>query len=492
MGVKHAHKLTYSLDGLSLARVELIAQARFLEVKSNRNVKISQMQQPTIDVDISWLYRSKGHIQEENRISYAINICLLFARVGFSVVLVCDGGQRHHSKRATIERHCKMYENTIAMYVSRAKLMQLCRQRLQSNSVEEKATILEDEKRIGQKVKKFEKAEQGEKINVGENFYQDLCQHVDGLPHQEFGTRGGNIFVIQAEFQADAVIAHRMVNRITDIALSNDSDLASLAGPDCVCIKELHYANNEITSLNLFFAFESTMLKIMEKLMMDNDTPNIIIKNAECPIYDGIQSYQLRALISVGLGCDVFTFGIKQLRKADFNMMLKSRLEAVSNNYAQLYDMTISYLFENYWKQQSNTINDWNRKLESKTQFTNTMNIFVQCIVYEPANYNTPYPEVALDNCHNIYIYNKPPSALHKYVEAFARGNTGTSDGKISIYGGEDTLCTCVGPGNGTHPFLHFENGVRCKTCQRSCCYSCIFGETQIKKNIASTASWKK
>ena len=86
MGVKHAHKLTYSIEGLSLSRVELIAQSRYLEVKKNKQVKVNRMQQPTIDVDISWLYRSKSHIQEDNRISYVINICLLFSRAGFDLL----------------------------------------------------------------------------------------------------------------------------------------------------------------------------------------------------------------------------------------------------------------------------------------------------------------------------------------------------------------------------------------------------------------------
>ena len=196
MGVKHRHKLTYSIKGLSLSRVELLAQARYLEVKNNKKVKVVRIQQPTIDVDISWLYRSKNNILEENRLSYVINICLAFARVGFVVVLVCDGNIRHHSKRATIERHAKMYQGTIASYVSRAKLMQLCRSRLESDSVENKAAILEQEKKLAETVKKFEKAEQAEKINVGDEFYKDLCMYIDGLAPQEFRTRGDKIFCI--------------------------------------------------------------------------------------------------------------------------------------------------------------------------------------------------------------------------------------------------------------------------------------------------------
>jgi hypothetical protein len=358
--------------------------------------------------------------------------------------------------------------------------MQLCRERLQSDNVEDKATILEEEKRLSEKVKRFEKAEQREKIDVGDDFYKDLCNYIDGLPAQEFGTRGGKIFVIQAEFQADAVMAHRLVNKISDIVLCADSDLASLTGEECVSIKDFKYSNKEITQIEVFFAFESTMLKTRTLLLIDEDTPNITINNPECPIFDEIKSFQLRALISVGLGCDVFTFGIKFLKKADLNAMVKSRMESVKDPLV-LFDEVVSFLFEKYWKQQRTNSSDPNIKLETKTQFTNAINIFVQSIIYEPANYNTPYNEIAVDNNQNIYIYNNVPRTLHRYVEAFARGNIGEDAGQSSIYGDEDSLCTCVGPGNGKHLFLKFEGVSLCQNCNRSCCYSCIFGATQLQ-----------
>jgi hypothetical protein len=51
-----------------------------------------------------------------------------------------------------------------------------------------------------------------------------------------------------------------------------------------------------------------------------------------------------------------------------------------------------------YWKQQRNNILDPRVKLETKTQFTNAINILVQSIIYEPANYKTPYKEVLVDD----------------------------------------------------------------------------------------------
>ena len=118
MGVKHAHKLTYSIEGLSLSRVELLAQARYLEVKNNKKIKVKRMQQPTIDVDISWLYRSKSNIQEENRLGHVINICLVFARVGFCVVLVCDGKNPSSFKTSYNRKTCN---NTSVSYQQNAR-----------------------------------------------------------------------------------------------------------------------------------------------------------------------------------------------------------------------------------------------------------------------------------------------------------------------------------------------------------------------------------
>ena len=133
MGIKHRHELTHSISGLSINRLDLIGQYLYKLPKSNPNIQ--RFQQPTLD---SWLYRSKNKITENNRLRKVIDICLAFARVGFAVVLVCDGAQRHHSKRASTERSSKLYNNTIKGYIARSNLMQLVKERLQSDNIAEK------------------------------------------------------------------------------------------------------------------------------------------------------------------------------------------------------------------------------------------------------------------------------------------------------------------------------------------------------------------
>jgi hypothetical protein len=55
------------------------------------------------------------------------------------------------------------------------------------------------------------------------------------------GDCGGSLYVIQAVFQADSVIATHCVAGISDLVFANDSDLAALAGGSCLSIKSYKY-----------------------------------------------------------------------------------------------------------------------------------------------------------------------------------------------------------------------------------------------------------
>jgi hypothetical protein len=112
MGIKYAHQLTHSISGLSLSHVDLIAQEIF-KLKTTHNHHINHIQQPTLDVDISWLYRSKNKITQDNRLRCVINVCLEFVKFGFVVVLVWDGPISHHFKRASTERASQLYNNKL-------------------------------------------------------------------------------------------------------------------------------------------------------------------------------------------------------------------------------------------------------------------------------------------------------------------------------------------------------------------------------------------
>jgi hypothetical protein len=64
---------------------------------------------------------------------------------------------------------------------------------------------------------------------------------IQKLTDEEYGTKGGSIAVCQAVFQADSVMAYRMVNHDTDILLTSDSDQAALLGHECVSVKSYKF-----------------------------------------------------------------------------------------------------------------------------------------------------------------------------------------------------------------------------------------------------------
>jgi hypothetical protein len=53
--------------------------------------------------------------------------------------------------------------------------------------------------------------------------------------------KDNNIMCCQAIFQADSVVAGRMMSGHTDIIITSDSDQAALLGPACIAIKQYKY-----------------------------------------------------------------------------------------------------------------------------------------------------------------------------------------------------------------------------------------------------------
>jgi hypothetical protein len=271
MGIKYAHKLTHSIEELSFGNIETIIRSRYLRNLKNVGTN-SRLQQPTIDVDVSWLYRSKRNIKEERRISSMMDFLLEFTRIGISVVLVCDGDTRHHSKKASIERRAKLYSNTIEGYITRNKLMSVTKEKLNANDAQEIARLTEQEKNLSTKIKNLEKYDKGTKMDVGQDFYLALCAYIDGIPLTDYGNQNGRIYVIKAEFQADSVISYRLVNKISDMALCNDSDLAMYAGKYCISIKSFTIVNKQIRQFAIFSGSTKIINSIKKLLHFDKTT----------------------------------------------------------------------------------------------------------------------------------------------------------------------------------------------------------------------------
>jgi hypothetical protein len=60
-----------------------------------------------------------------------------------------------------------------------------------------------------------------------------------------------DLVVIQAEFQADSVIAYRTMQKLNDIVFMQDSDLAALCGKECVSIGKHTVQESNGRNMNL-------------------------------------------------------------------------------------------------------------------------------------------------------------------------------------------------------------------------------------------------
>ena len=171
-------------------------------------------------------------------------------------------------------------------------------------------------------------------IDVGDKLYNALLRKIDE-------SNITNIYIIQAQFQADTILALRCITDKNEFVFSNDTDQAVLCGSKCLSIKKytLLQKCNEYT-INGIEIFSSSLLSI--QLMcttLEIDINNkYYITPAKFPIFDGIDNLRLRSLIAVGVGCDVYlksTMTVKQM--SECITQIKTTYE--NNNASQAYQL---------------------------------------------------------------------------------------------------------------------------------------------------------
>lgn len=111
-------------------------------------------------------------------------------------------------------------------------------------------------------------------VDVGQQFFEALEHNIIQIPVNDLGKKGGSIKVIQAEYQADSVLASRSVNKESDMIFSSDS------GPQCLGINLYNYStggkNSGLDSIEVFVADCSMLDVICDALhMMPDDNKPI-------------------------------------------------------------------------------------------------------------------------------------------------------------------------------------------------------------------------
>lgn len=331
-------------------------------------------------------------------------------------------------------------------------------------------------KKLSAETKAYEKKIANTVYDTGNSFFLDIINKVNTINQtldQSVGS--GSLTVIQAEQQADSCIAARANCYISHIILTADSDQAVLLGSNCVSIKLYYFNNNDntINRLDVFCATSKTLNQIASDISLPLSSKNYVA--AKYKLFDDINDYKVRALIAVGIGCDVFPSGVPDVGAKtmhDFILKLKEEEYNMSSYYYHIMKMYCQV----YFKKPNNISSD---VIEEEIQFgkelafENMINIFVESYLYEPCNYFTNSEKVP--QAISTYIHDAP-SSLHLYNQAFKRDDL--SDSCRIKPGGRDDVDSCVGPGNGEHFFLITEGQHFCLSCARSICNHCI-----LKKN---------
>lgn len=478
MGINGKHTLTHSLDNLSF--VDVCAIVRRLKEQNDP----TNQRRITVDVDASWLVRMKSKMSDNDRVPYLIRFCKIWSDAGFEVFLVCDAESRHHSKRIRYQRFGDGSRNKLRIRQNRRRLHDLAKESASLTiTVEEKSRLMQEFVTLNDEQKRLERTIE-DIFDVGDLFYNTKIQKLNRET-----SANGTINVLQAEFQADSLLAYRLNHGLSDIMICADSDQAALCGNRCFAIKQFKFIEgnkNRSSSVNNISIFTTSWNNIERiKCYLPNDS-KYITKKSNTPVFENRLEPHVRALIAVGLGCDVFPKGVPNLGPAKMNKLLNDCLTDERLVVASYYDVLkyrLSHLYLEEVKantekeKQYETEEQQDQHIESQEEQVLTyyhvdemFAVFVESFLYEPANFVTPN---MLPQSKTLYIHDNVPSTLHPYNIKFARNTIGIEPSDYT-----NQMFTCAGPCAGhSHPFLLSEGVTVCsnKECKLNICPSCIF-----------------
>ena len=224
-----------------------------------------------------------------------------FATPGIVIVPVCDGVMRPSSKQAM--NHCMTKKELCRITALRLRnQIRLMRDRIANDSGANKESLLNEVATLSRKLKANEtQATQ----SIPKNFVQELdheLRQTHAYSNNNESTGGYVEEVVVSEFQADAYMAGQIVSRSAVMAMTRDSDIPIITGDCCISIKTFTRGNYEIVSTS-----EATLQKAMQLLGKDSSAT---FTKASLPLFGGVTNPQMRALLMLILGCDVYPAGM--------------------------------------------------------------------------------------------------------------------------------------------------------------------------------------
>ena len=202
MGVTNGVQTLYSLKGLTIGDVTDISRALAEEYGIF----------PTIDVDCSNVCFMVG-----KSAASLSSFLMKYAQTGVCVVPVCDGDVRPISKQATNKRKASWEKSRIKAVIARSELRVL-RSRLYSDPSSRQQTINQI-RYLEQVCKSAEKASDN---TIQSDLQQQLVDELERSSAQAKNNASGYVeHVVTAEFQADALMVGRAVNKESVMMVSH-------------------------------------------------------------------------------------------------------------------------------------------------------------------------------------------------------------------------------------------------------------------------------
>jgi hypothetical protein len=187
-------------------------------------------------------------------------------------------------------------------------------------------------------------------------------------------------------------------------------------------------------------------------LNLQEDSENFFRTN--CPVFDGVDCYRLRALVAVALGCDVNLNSV--LTPAPLLAFMKSdffkSIESNEDKYLAMKKFLVSTWTRNNNKSSKKTKKQVNtfitEMVVEKKDFNEMLDIFVDAFVYEPTNITTNHTSFRQ---RLTYLHEPPEKILHPYLHAFMdHASTPVVDCCVVV----GALPMCIGCGEGGHNFF--------------------------------------
>lgn len=447
MGAKGGSQTLYHLTGLCLVSMAAIIRGLFAEKKENEDL---DMALPTIDADINNICYKAAN--KSNRKSCAVAHFLRERSLGgIKVVPVVDGDVRPNCKQASNERRAgrelKRVEGLSLLKEVNKMRSDINNGAVSSDKVAEMNVDIAKKENDGRK--KMNQSECKVPADLAEALEDAIVNDADARSPNQSG--GFVDTVLKAKFEADAAIVGRWILGLTLLALSNDSDLPIIGGDGFPVAKEYMKDGTMV----LVSTSKSTLENLI-KFIPEDLRGNVKLEDAPYPIFENVKSRELRALIMVALGCDLYKSGIPNIGPKRLSDQMDAIKEDMNDEQRGNEDCFYQKLLKH---------------VAEKTKLgEEVITTLVKGIIYHPTNYIscenvTDTEQTSLAEVGHTYYDKLPPLYLPEYLEDFKSSETNTVEGP--------EVAICMGVGSRPHKFLADTGSGRCHHCNSIVCEHC-------------------